>query len=60
MRQIEERCEFPNGIKTEWEPTGQNICEGDARVTIAAMNYQSKREGSYLRYRSVPVRDLAD
>jgi hypothetical protein len=56
-RQIQERCEFPNGIKTEWEPTDSTVTESKAKQVIARMNREAKMIGSYQRYRSVSTGD---
>lgn len=53
-RKIEERFEFDNGIKGEWEPTGKTVAEREARRVVAEMNRKNKAEKSALRYRSVP------
>jgi hypothetical protein len=55
-RRIEERAEFPNGIKCEWEPSpikpvSDKVKEVSAQ--IAELNKVAKERGSYLRYRSV-------
>ncbi len=56
-RKIEERAEFPNGIKTEWEPsrlpTRGASSDKDYRALVIEANKKSKAEGSWLRYRSV-------
>lgn len=57
-RLIEERAEFPNGIKCEWEPSPHGkVDEREARATVVALNKKAKEQGSYLRYRSVSVED---
>jgi hypothetical protein len=54
LRRIEERAEFPNGIKTEWEPTGRLVPEKESRELVTRLNRMARAEGSCLRHRSVP------
>lgn len=58
-RSLEERCAFPNGLSTEWEPvTGEVLKAWEAgRVSVRELNAQAKREGSFTRYRSVEAED---
>lgn len=55
-RQIQERQEFPSGIKTEWEPTRLPKTDAkDARNTVMELNHEAKKNGDSTRYRSVAV-----
>ncbi len=59
-RRIEERAEFPNGIKTEWEPSRVKVIGSHPHTTreqVKELNRKAKQDGSYLRYRSVEVEE---
>lgn len=54
-RVIEERFEFPNGIKGEWEPSQikpESNNRAEVQRQIRQLNKQSREEGSAMRYRS--------
>ncbi len=55
-RRIEERFEFPNGIKGEWEPSrvqAESNRVSEVKEQIRLLNKKAKSEGSSMRYRSV-------
>lgn len=55
-RRIEERAEFANGIKCEWEPSTVKAASDNAaevRLQVIQLNRKAKKEGSWLKYRSV-------
>jgi hypothetical protein len=55
MRRIEQRAEFPSGIKTAWQPTTIVVDERDARNLVTELNRDAKQKGLTARYRSVPL-----
>lgn len=58
-RVLEERCVFPNGITTEWEPaSGEALAAFEAgRSTVRELNALAKKEGSFTRYRTIEAED---
>lgn len=58
-RVLEERCVFPNGITTEWEPASEEALKAfnEGRSTVRELNAQAKKEGSFTRYRSIEAED---
>lgn len=55
MRKVQERIEWPNGIKGEWEES--HACpessDKDIIAWIRKQNKQNKQDGEYTRYRSI-------
>lgn len=58
-RALEERCVFPNGFSTEWEPASGEALDAwsEGRSTVRELNAAAKKDGSFMRYRSVELED---
>ena len=56
-RKIQERTEFKNGIRGEWEPTTsieqKNMTDKEILAWVRMANKEARLNDEYVRYRSV-------
>ncbi len=55
-RKIQERIEFPNGIRGDWEPTTcdqNNMDDKEILQWVRTANKEAKLNKEYVRYRSI-------